>query len=56
MPRRRNITPPPSRGRLGGGWGYVEMTTETHPHPNPPLEGEGVSLQQLGAGEFKKIF
>src|SRR4051794_10563626 len=32
-------TPPPSRGRSGGGW--VMTHSRPHPHPNPPLEGEG---------------
>jgi carbonic anhydrase len=40
-------TPPPSRGRLGGGWGWHERDANglqhlPHPHPNPPLEGEGI--------------
>ena len=44
-------TPPPSRGRLGGGWGnsYADgaglngdrATLAPHPHPGPPREGEG---------------
>ncbi|MGL4230986.1 MAG: fused isobutyryl-CoA mutase/GTPase IcmF [Casimicrobium sp.] len=40
--------PPPSRGRLGGGWGSSTTTSnETHPHPNPPLEGEGTGYTAL---------
>ncbi len=39
--------PPPSRGRLGGGWVSSPTSAGTsaaaanHPHPSPPLEGEG---------------
>jgi len=34
--------PPPSRGRLGGGWGgRFSDGSLTHPHPNPPPAGEG---------------
>lgn len=43
------FTHPPSRGRLGGGWGvnlHTALILPTHPHPNPPLEREGI-LQQL---------
>ncbi len=42
-------TPPPSRGRLGGGWGLCssgasrDRSFSPHPHPIPPLEGEGVA-------------
>jgi tRNA-dihydrouridine synthase A len=35
------VIPPPSRGRLGGGWFSIENGGEPHPHPRPPLEGEG---------------
>ncbi len=41
--------PPPSRGRLGGGWVSsptptgTSTTTANHPHPNPPLEREGAT-------------
>ena len=31
--------PPPSSGRVGGGW-VSGGSQSTHPHPNPPLEGE----------------
>ena len=38
------FSPPPSRGRLGGGWGpkarIVDQVVEPHPRPVPPLEGE----------------
>jgi hypothetical protein len=38
--------PPPSRGRLGGGWFSIQLqSTENHPHPNPPLEGEGARVR-----------
>jgi hypothetical protein len=53
-------TPPPSRGRLGGGWGKNEACKISclhgstgclpHPHPSPPLEGEGT-----GALHFMNI-
>ena len=35
------FSPPPSRGRLGGGWGIHRAP---HPHPGPPLEGEGTHV------------
>ncbi len=35
------FAPPPSRGRMGGGWGAPLLRRRTHPHPRPPLEGEG---------------
>jgi adenine-specific DNA-methyltransferase len=38
-------SPPPSRGRLGGGWGSIgSASNKPHPHPSPPLEGEGMRL------------
>ena len=49
--RRRltSPTPPPSRGRLGGGWGpHADGAGSSHlphPHPIPPLEGEGEVAQ-----------
>ena len=38
----RWFAPPLSRGRPGGGWGYL-IPERPHPHPCPPLEGEGVT-------------
>ncbi|MGL5005469.1 MAG: amidohydrolase family protein, partial [Casimicrobium sp.] len=35
------LSPPPSRGRSGGGWGSSDIE-KPHPHPSPPLEGEGL--------------
>src|SRR6476660_6472637 len=39
----RNPVPPPSRGRLGGGWGQRMLresrVREPHPHPALPLKG-----------------
>ena len=46
-------TPPPSRGRLGGGWGYLVAISSIkppfapHPHPIPPLEGEGADVHAI---------
>ena len=44
----RTFVPPPSRGRLGGGWfsallSVRSMAAKNHPHPNPPLEGDGIA-------------
>ena len=41
------FSPPPSRGRLGGGWGRSHRPT--HPHPSPPLEGEGADCSGCAA-------
>ncbi len=51
-PSGATLTPPPSRGKLGGGWDSTpEVLTKSfllaghnlpHPHPHPPLEGEGI--------------
>ncbi|ATD28499.1 hypothetical protein FORC55_2515 [Vibrio cholerae] len=43
------LTPPPSRGRLGGGISHqakqklhnLSIRKRQIPHPNPPLKGEG---------------
>ncbi len=44
----RGFAPPPSRGRLGGGWfSGAGARGENHPHPNPPLEGEGAKSAPL---------
>lgn len=43
-----NEVHPPSRGRLGGGWGSSSgRTSEPHPLPNPPHEGEGKDIHAI---------
>ena len=56
---RSGKPPPPSRGRLGGGWGRTTqakinilhccLRLPPHPHPSPPLEGEGTPCSIFSA-------
>ncbi len=49
-------SPPPSRGRPGGGWGSVAGSiNENHPHPSPPFEEEGI-LREKKTRAYKTIF